>query len=231
MSIELQFTIALFGAAAFALLVLVTFAWHRPWLMFVVKVLLCVWLYQAQWYARAFMNVRWLDDDHTRFMHDAVLQAIADGKTTLPLAKATSFDWKGVCVIGPYTRYPEPEEPGWPSKDNATLRQVLGTDVVANDALNEEVKWLFGHGDGYVEMADQFGRFSRAWQNLPRGRYYKARLQGQGYWVMLQTHVSESSRWGHLCFKPEEAWLEIEPEPGWTDNIPVIMERMRKQKH
>ena len=194
---------------------------------------MCVWLYQAQWYGRALINIRWLDDARSHYQQDRVLEAIQAGTTKIPLQETTDFEWSAVCYLSANERYAVPDSEPLTFASEA-MRGALGTDDIPY--FENNWKWreysvlVYATPDGpYVMDPGWRGRFTRDFQRRTMGSYYADKLKGAGYWIEVNTNESENSPWGGLCFKPEDVWFEITPEPPWTDDIPALVEQMHKQ--
>lgn len=205
-------------AAAFIVSFLIFVAWWRQWrALFVVGVILGgVWLYQAQWYGRALVNVRWIDDKRVQYQNDSIITAIRAGKIHIPLVETTDFKWTAVCRLGGYQRYVT-QDGGRVSEESRILRDALGTDFIPEieDTLwgHEAYLLVYATPAGPYVMKPTWGRFGREFQSLLRGRYYQNALEGKGYWVFVKTKETTTYDWKGLCFKPDDIGLETQVEP------------------
>lgn len=228
---DMTFLLSVFGL--FALLIGVLFFFFGRWMKVIAVLLAVMWLYQAQWYVRAYVDVRGIDDSHSRYQQDAVIAAIKAGKTKIPLAETTDFEWSAVCHLFAEQKYavPDGKPLTWQSE---IMREVLGTDNIPYFENNwwwrEYFVLVFATPTGPYVMEPVWGRFSRKFQQEYVGRHYAKELGGKGYWIEEKMHERDGSGWGSLCFKPEDAWLEISPEPPWTDDIKGLVDEMRKKK-
>lgn len=219
----------MFGASALALGAMFWRGGH--WVRCITMLLIGVWLYQAQWYGRALWDVRWIDDTRSLHQQDAVLAAIRDGQTHIPLMDTTNFTWTAVCYLSANHSYAVPE--GQPlTHASEVMRNALGTDDIPY--FEDSWSWreysvlVYATPDGpYVMEPEWTGRLSREFQSRWMGRYYADKLKGNGYWLSVKTVEEKDGAWGGLCFRPRDVWLEVSPEPPWTDNIPALVEQMK----
>jgi hypothetical protein len=198
----------------------------RRWRRGIAILLAGIWLYQAQWYGRALWDARWVDDERSLFQQSAVLAAIRADKSQIMLRDTTNFAWSAVCQVWGE----EPYSPAWTAE---LRRQVFGTEHVPlshRGGSDEQLVLVYATPQGpYIMEPAWTGRLSREFQRRWMGRYYAQQLKGQGYWVLEKFHERPDNPWHGLCYRPEDVWLEISPEPDWTDNIPALVEETFKK--
>jgi hypothetical protein len=202
-------------AAVIALLLI----WGNRWVRGVTLVLLCVWGYHAQWWARFAIDARWVDDARSRYQQDAVIAAIKAGRTTIPLAETTNFAWTAVCYLSAGRAYPL-EEGEHLTGVSDIMREVLGTERLPMfDHFWNQGEYsvlVYATPDGpYIIAPFWQRRFEREFQRWPAGRYYARQLYNKGYLVIKKIKESPSNPWDNLCFKPEDVWIQIVREPAW----------------
>lgn len=204
----------LFGLSA-CVLVLMVWLGGR-WVRTVAVMLGLVWIYHAQWHARAYIDLRWIDDARTRYQHDAVIDAIKAGKARIALTETTNFEWAKVCRLGGYQSYHTPD--GEPLREESRiLREVLGTDYIPEIEGRlfgfDHFILVYATPEGPYAMSPKWSRFGRAAQEAPNGRYYREQLGGVGYWI-TEDFITGEKQQNQLCFAPKDAWFVIEPEPA-----------------
>ena len=204
-------------AAVIALLLI----WGNRWVRGVALVLLCVWGYHAQWWARFAIDARWVDDARSRYQQDAVIAAIKAGRTTIPLAETTNFAWTAVCYLWADHAYAEPDGTRL-SHRNTILREVFGTDIIPflenTSNHGEYFVLVYATPDGpYVVSPMWEERFRQEFQRLYNGRYYAKQLHNNGYVVHAEVNKTSNNRWDNLCFKPDDVWFRITPKTTWRD--------------
>ena len=201
--------------------------WRGPTWVRVITILCAgVGLYHAQWYGRALINARWVDDTRSLYQQDKVLEAIKAGKTKIPLAETTNFEWTAVCHV-----WAEP--PYSPAFTDELKHEVFGTTRIPFFDSGKDGEYfvlVYATPAGpYIMEPEWQGRFTREFQKRHMGKYYRQKLGGNGYWIEDRMNERKDNSWNGICFKPEDIWFEISPEPPWTDDIPASAEQIRKQ--
>jgi hypothetical protein len=154
----------------------------------------------VQWYARAFWNVRWVDDARSLYQQDAVIAAIQQRRGLVPIADTTNFAWHTVCEL-------------WPNQDYSGNAEVLAAFAPHRPPTLpgwwnfsvDEPYLVYATPEGPYAMAPVWGRFSRLFhQEHWWGRYYAKQLNNKGYTIkpFIQSQVA--------CAPPARAWLIIE---------------------
>ncbi len=156
---------------------------ERAWLVFI---LAFGWGLGAQWFVRANINYRWVDEPELYVLHEAWLKGIENGQPVIPMHNIWGQRWKYMCISLPYRNM------YWYEGGDYTVQQALG---VANEkGLGDYDKNELFVGDrkNYFVLSPNFGRFKLKTMQRFAYREYYHRLKGQGYtWMFFHKERPE----------------------------------------
>jgi hypothetical protein len=201
----------LFVATVFAVLALavwLTWVLGNQYVKILALLLLLPWGYYAQWWGRVLWDIRLVDDASSRFIQDKLLDAVNHQQQRVLLVSITPFKWYAMCAV-------------WGGSDDANdleLKEVFKGKLL-NTYFKEMNAWsdipypIFATPDGPYLLQPFWGRFTEHFQARWNGRYYARKLAGKSYTIELEMEHVDKSVKRQKCFKPNEVWVWVKPEP------------------
>jgi len=158
---------------------------ERAWLVFI---LAFGWGLGAQWFVRANINYRWVDEPELYVLHEALLKAIEQGQSELSMDSIWNERWQYVCIAPMYmNNY-------WHEGGDITIQQALGVESSWGLQGYETEEIFLGNGKDFFSIETKFGRFFPKIFKKYSLHEYRKRLKGQGYdldFVSLEHPVKE----------------------------------------
>jgi hypothetical protein len=173
---------------------------EKAWLVFV---LAFSWGIGAQWFVRANLNYRWVDEPELYVLHEFLFKAIEEGESEILLTNIWDKRWRYVCLSDEYNNT------YWHEGGDITVQDALGVQNEKGLTGYETEEIFVGDGKKFFVIESHFYRFLEKVFKKHQFREYKTRLESQGYRLLFKHAQRDDEELYKGCYKIENLYIKF----------------------